>query len=53
MVFKEAINFYPHLITESSIIERLKREFNYLLDDALSKALMIYDEAEKSLLEKI
>ena len=53
MTFKEAVNFYPHIITEGSIIERLKREFKYPLDDALSNALMIYDEAGKSLLEKI
>lgn len=53
MTFREAVNFYPHIITEGSIIERLKREFNYPLDDALSNALMIYDEAGKSLLEKI
>jgi len=53
MTFKEAINFYPHIITEGSIIERLKREFNFPLDELLSNALMIYDEAGKSLLEKI
>ncbi len=53
MNFKEAINHFPHIITEGSIIERLKREFNYPLDDALSNALMIYDEAGKILLEKI
>lgn len=53
MKFSEAVNFYPHIITEGSIIERLKREFNYPLDDALSNALMIYDEAGKSLLKKI
>jgi S-methylmethionine-dependent homocysteine/selenocysteine methylase len=53
MNFSEAITFYPHIITEGSIIERLKREFNYPLDDSLSNALMIYDEAGKSLLEKI
>lgn len=53
MNFSEAINSYPYIITEGSIIERLKREFNYPLDDILSNALMIYDEAGKSLLEKI
>lgn len=53
MTFKEAVNFYPHIITEGSIIERLKREFNYPLDNLLSNALMIYDETGKSLLEKI
>ena len=53
MIFNEAVNFYPHIITEGSIIERLKREFNYPLDDALSNALMIYDESGKFLLEKI
>ena len=53
MIFNEAVNFYPHIITEGSIIERLKREFNYPLDDLLSNALMIYDEAGKVLLEKI
>ena len=53
MTFKEAVSFYPHIITEGSVIERLKREFNYPLDDALSNALMIYDDAGKILLEKI
>ena len=53
MTFKDAVNFYPHIITEGSIIERLKREFTYPLDDALSNALMIYDEVGKPLLEKI
>jgi S-methylmethionine-dependent homocysteine/selenocysteine methylase len=53
MNFSEAVSFYPHIITEGSIIERLKREFNYPLNDALSNALMIYDEVGKSLLEKI
>ena len=53
MNFSEAVSFYPHIITEGSIIERLKREFNYPLDNALSNALMIYDEAGKVLLEKI
>jgi S-methylmethionine-dependent homocysteine/selenocysteine methylase len=53
MNFSEAVSFYPHIITEGSVIERLKREFNYPLDDALSNALMIYDDAGKSLLEKI
>jgi S-methylmethionine-dependent homocysteine/selenocysteine methylase len=53
MTFKETVSFYPHIITEGSIIERLKREFNYPLDDLLSNAPMIYDEAGKVLLEKI
>ncbi|MBK7630487.1 MAG: homocysteine S-methyltransferase family protein [Ignavibacteriales bacterium] len=53
MTFKEAINFYPHIITEGSIIERLKREFKYPLDEILSNALMIYDESGKVLLEKL
>ena len=53
MIFNEAVNFFPHIITEGSIIERLKREFNYPLDNVLSNALMIYDEAGKVLLEKI
>ncbi|HCY76985.1 MAG TPA: homocysteine methyltransferase [Ignavibacteriales bacterium] len=53
MTFKKAVNFYPHIITEGSIIERLKREFNYPLDDTLSNALMIYNETGEALLEKI
>ena len=53
MTLKEAVSFYPHIITEGSIIERLNREFNYPLDDNLSNALMIYDEKGKVLLEKI
>ena len=53
MIFKEAVGFYPHIIMEGSVIERLKREFNYPLDDTLSNALMIYDKTGKVLLEKI
>lgn len=53
MTFKEGINHYPHIITEGSIIERLKREFNYPLDDLLSNSTMIYDDFGKLLLEKI
>jgi len=53
MNFRDAINHFPHIITEGSIIERLKREFNYPLDDLLSNALMIYDDDGKVLLEKI
>ncbi len=53
MTFGEAVNFYPHIITEGSIIERLKREFNYPLDNNLSNALMIYSKEGKQLLEKI
>ena len=53
MTFKEAVSFYPHIITEGSIIERLKREFNYPLDDLLSNSTMIYDDNGKLLLEKI
>jgi len=53
MNFAEAINFFPHIITEGSVIERLKREFNYPLDKYLSNALMIYDDEGKILLEKI
>jgi S-methylmethionine-dependent homocysteine/selenocysteine methylase len=53
MNFSEAVSFYPHIIAEGSIIERLKREFHYPLDDILANALMIYDEAGKVLLGKI
>lgn len=53
MTFKDAVNFYPHIITEGSIIERLKREFSYPLDNLLSNAKMIYDDKGKNLLEKI
>lgn len=53
MTFNEAINHFPHIITEGSIIERLKREFNYPLDDLLSNAKMIYEYDGRILLEKI
>jgi homocysteine S-methyltransferase len=53
MTFKEAVNFYPNIITEGSVIERLKREFNYPLDKLLSNSLMIYSEEGKILLAKI
>ncbi len=53
MNFIEAINFFPHIIKEGSVIKRLKREFNYPLDKFLSNALMIYDNEGKIFLEKI
>lgn len=53
MTFKEAVDFYPLIITEGSIIERLKREFHYPLDELLSNSLMIYDDKGKKLLEKL
>lgn len=53
MNFSEAIDYFPNLITEGSIIERLKREFHYPLDELLSNALMIYDDEGEILLEKI
>ena len=53
MTFNDAVNSYPHIITEGSIIERIKREFNYPLDNLLSNANMIYDDEGKILLEKI
>lgn len=53
MNFISAIDFYPHIITEGSVIERLKREYKYPLDDVLSNTIMIYEKDGKSLLEKI
>ncbi len=53
MNFISAIYFYPHIITEGSVIERLKREYKYPLDDFLSNTIMIYEKDGKSLLEKI
>lgn len=53
MIFKEAVKIYPHIITEGSVIERLKREFNYPLDELLSNSLMIYSDEGKILLENI
>lgn len=53
MYFRNAVKHFSHFITEGSIIERLKREFQYPLDDALLNTLMIYDEKGKNFLEKI
>ena len=53
MTFRQAVNLYPNIITEGSVIERLKREFNYPLDELLSNSLMIYSDKGKSLLENI
>ena len=53
MNFAEAVNIFPHIITEGAIIERLKREFNYPLDELLSNSFMIYKNEGKILLEKI
>ena len=53
MNFISAIDFYPHIITEGSVIERLKREYKYPLNDSLSNTIMIYEKDGKSLLEKI
>ncbi len=53
MNFIETINSIKIILTEGAIIERLKREFNYSLDEVLSNASMIYDEDGKILLEKL
>lgn len=53
MNFISTINLYPHILTEGSVIERLKREYKYPLDDVLSNSIMIYKNDGSSLLEKI
>lgn len=53
MNFANTISNSNIILTEGAIIERLKREFNYPLDELLSNAVMIYDENDKNLLEKI
>ncbi len=53
MTLNEAINNFSYILTEGSVIERLKREFNYPLDPILLNSLMIYNDKGKILLEKI
>jgi len=53
MSLKEALEQYPLILTEGSVIERLKREFHYPLDELLSNAPMIYTAEGKILLENI
>ncbi len=53
MSLKEALEQYPLILTEGAVIERLKREFHYPLDELLSNAPMIYNAEGKILLENI
>lgn len=53
MTLIETIKKYQYIITEGSVIERLKREFNHSLDPILLNSLLIYDEQGKILLERI
>ncbi len=53
MNFIETISSIKIILTEGAIIERLKREFNYSLDEVLSNAAMLYDVEGKILLEKL
>lgn len=53
MTLNEAINTYRYVLTEGSVIERIKREFDYPLDPFLLNSLMIYNEKGKILLGKI
>ncbi len=41
------------ILTEGSIIERLRRDFNYPLDENLLNAAMLYDDAGRKILEEI
>jgi S-methylmethionine-dependent homocysteine/selenocysteine methylase len=51
--FVKAFNKRNLILTEGSIIERLKRDFKYPLDDNLLNAAMIYDETGRNILTGI
>lgn len=51
--FIKAVAASKIILTEGSIIERLKREFNYPLDDNLLNAAMLYDDAGRNILKTI
>jgi homocysteine S-methyltransferase len=50
MDFAKALSYYPVIITEGSIIERLKREYSIELDANIANAGLIYDAAHRRLL---
>lgn len=52
-IFIETVKTSPIILTEGSVIERLKREFKYPLDNFLLNAQMIYSEGGRELLRKI
>ncbi|MBZ0201255.1 MAG: homocysteine S-methyltransferase family protein [Ignavibacteriaceae bacterium] len=51
--FVQAFEERKLILTEGSIIERLRRGFNYALDDNLLNAAMLYDDAGRKILEEI
>lgn len=53
MDFLEVLANYPVIITEGAIIERLKREFNFELDQYIANAGYIYNPVQKEKLKNI
>ncbi|HZW39726.1 MAG TPA: homocysteine S-methyltransferase family protein [Ignavibacteriaceae bacterium] len=49
----DEFNKYDLIISEGSIIERLKREFAYEIDEHILNAIMVYQEEGKFLLKQI
>lgn len=52
-LFIKALDKQNLILTEGSIIERLRRDFKYPLDDNLLNAAMLYDEAGRNILTDI
>lgn len=53
MKLKEILIKFPLILTEGAVIERIKREFSYKLDESIANAEMVYSKEGKTLLEKI
>lgn len=53
MVLKELLMENPLVLVEGSVIERIKREFNYELNPYIQNATLVYDAKGKLILDEI
>jgi len=53
MKFFEALNNYPFILTEGSVVERVRRNKESQFDENLANASLLYDKKGRQLLENI
>ncbi len=53
MNFEEALKYYPFILTEGSVVERVRRNKNFQFDENLANAALIYNADGRNYLESI
>ncbi|MCX6150896.1 MAG: homocysteine S-methyltransferase family protein [Ignavibacteriales bacterium] len=53
MKFEEAVKYYSFILTEGSVVERIRRSLNFKLDEHIANSALIYNPGSKTYLEII